>query len=355
MKTKIFKSINRVILVLVFLVVLFTMVVSAVEAPIILRWSSHDPPTGIIGPVIANWLDEIERQTDNKVKIQAYWGGALFSMLESLKSVADGVADISFVYPDVYPKQLAAVQVFQLIPWGPIEWESKRYVYQKCYEEIPAFKEELKSWNQRPILTLCGLPLAFCSRQPLTGIDDMKGKKWRAASKWNLEYLKNAGAIPTSIPSADVFMALQTGTLDGTLTNIDGMYMNKQHEAAPNVLATRELWMATPWYYTINLDTWNSLPKEIQEGILEASRIIEESFGTIYEEAINKIIDSMKAEGSTVNFITEEDVIKWVNEPALEGLEAVWIKETEEAGVENASEILQFVKEVVKEAIEKEK
>jgi len=355
MKGKIFRSINSTLLVLVLLVVLFCMVVRAAEEPIILKFSSHDPPTGIVGPVIENWLNEIEKQTDNRVQIQAYWGGALFSMLESLKSIADGVADISFVYVDVYPKQLAAHQVFQLIPQGPVKWESKRYVYQKCYEEIPAFEEEFKTWNQRPILTICGLPLAFCSQKPLTGIDDLKGKKWRAASKWNLEYLKNAGAIPTSIPSADVFMALQTGTLDGTLTNIDGMYMNKQHEPAPNVLATRELWMAAPWYYTINLDTWNSLPEDIQEGILEASRLTEEAFGSIYEEAIGKMVDSMRDEGCTVTFITEEDVIKWVNEPELERLEAIWIKDTEKVGVGNASGIMQIVKEVVKEAIEKEK
>ena len=77
-----------------------------------------------------------------------------------------------------------------------------------------------------------GLPGAFTGKNPLTSLDDIEGDKWRAGDKWGLRFLENAGAVPVSVPWGDVYMALQTGVIDGCFTNYDGLHLMKFDEVA---------------------------------------------------------------------------------------------------------------------------
>ena len=321
-----------------------------------LTYADHDPPSGLRVNSVKLWITEIEKETGGRIKIKPFFGGAMGKASEALKLVTDGSVDMAFVFPDFFPQQLVAHNIFKLFPQGPGKWENIRWVYEQCYKTIPAFSEELAKENQKTLYITSALPAAMCATYPLTSLDDLKGKKWRASSRWHLAYFKALGAVPVSVPWSDCYMSLQTGVIDGVLTDYDGMHDTKLDEAAPNIFVSPEVWFGTPFLHTINLDTWNSLSKEDQEGILRAAdTIASKNFGPAHEEEYHFIIDAEKKAGAKVVYWQISDLDKWNNNSAIPEVRKIWIKEATESGLVDAEGIMQKVKAIVEEAIKKEK
>ena len=321
-----------------------------------IKYSDHDPPGGMRTKFIKEvWLDEIVKQTGGKVKVQDFWGGALMSSKEIFKGIGDGVAQMGFFYPGHYPGQLVSYTIMKLFPRGPSKFENMAWLYHQMVKEVPEFAAEMKKANQMTLVYTAGLPGAFTSKKALTKLDDIKGQKWRAGDKWALKFLKNAGATPVSVPWGDVYMALQTGTIDGCFTNYDGLHMMKFDEVAPNLLISKELWYAMPFVHNVNLTFWNGLPKDVQEGILKASRIAEEKFAKVYEESFDKIMAAQKKAGLKVTVMSKADVLKWENKKELGAMQQEWIKEAAAAGLKTAPKVMEKMRLLVQQAIDREK
>jgi TRAP-type C4-dicarboxylate transport system substrate-binding protein len=321
-------------------------------AEVTLRYSDHDPPgamrTGFNKDV---WLPEIEKQTGGEVKIQDFFGGALFGSKEILKGIGDGVTDLGFAFPGHYPRQLLAHNIFNLFPRGPKKYEDMVWLWRKVNEEVPAFKAELKKANVVVVFYGAGLPAAFAGKKPIKRLADIKGDKWRAGSKWLLKYLGNAGAQPVAVPWGDTYMALQTGTIDGVLTNYDGLHMMKFDEVASNLLISKEFWFAVPLFHLMNADKFNSLPKKVQDGILKAGEIAEAKFGAVYDAAFDKVRSDQIKAGYAVNELSSADVVAWENRSELAKLQAEWVAEAKKAGLANAAQVMEQVRALHKQAL----
>jgi TRAP-type C4-dicarboxylate transport system substrate-binding protein len=300
------------------------------------------------------WFPDIEKRTNGQVKINQFWGGALLSGKEVLRGVSDNTANMGFIYPGWYPGQLPAFTVFKLFPRGPAKFENIIWLYRQAIKEIPEFSEQLKQFNQKNLMFTSGLPSAFCSKKPLNSLNDIKGDKWRAGDKWALRFLENAGALPTSVPWGDTFMALQTGTLDGCLTNYDGMHLMKFDEVASNILATKELWMATPFLHTINLDYWNKLPADVQQAILESAKMAEQKFANVYNTTFGKVMAAQKKAGYKVKMMSSEDVKKWESKDQLPKMQEQWVEEAVKAGMKNAAQFMEKMRMIHKQAMARE-
>jgi len=319
------------------------------------KYSDHDPPGGMRTQFVKNvWFLEIGKQTAGQIKFQDFWGGALLSSKEILRGIGDGVTNFGFVYPGHYPGELVSFTIFKVFPRGPSKFENMVWLYRKIYEEIPEFSAELKKVNQMTLMFTAGLPGAFTGKKALKRVEDIKGDKWRAGDKWALRFLKNAGAVPVSVPWDDVYMALQTGTIQGCFTNYDGLHMKKFDEVAPNLLVSKELWFAMPFIHNVNLDFWKGLSKDVQEGILKACQITERMFTKTYDESFDKIMATQKAAGYKVTVMSKEDVMKWENAAELEKMQKEWVQEAVAAGLKTAPSVMEKMKSLHKQALERE-
>lgn len=150
-------------------------------------------------------------------------------------------------------------------------------------------------------------------------------------------------------------MALQTGVVDGIVSNYDGMHRQKFDEPAKNILAGKAIGWSQPMYYCINLDTWNKLPEDVQQGILRASENTEKTFSEMYEAEFDRIVEAEKKAGCTVQFYSSEDVDRWADENCLEKLRKIFVDELTAEGIANSSEMLDQLKLIIEEGINKEK
>ena len=321
-----------------------------------LKYTDHDPTGGLRTDFYKNvFFAEITKQTNGRIEIQDFWGGAMFSSSEALQGVADGVADLGLIFPDFTPKQLILHQVYKMFPDGPAKYENIIKFYQDIYTEIPEFSKEIQKFNQTPILMTPGLPASFCSPKPLNSLDDIKGAKWRASSRWHLLFLKAGGAVPTAMPWGETYMSLQTGALDGSMANYDGVHMTKQDEAAPNVLVSRGLWWGTPFIVTVNNDVWEGLSEEDRQGILKAAEIASAKYADAYNGAIDQIFDAQVKAGMKVRYLEQSEVDKWVEICKSANAPEIWLKDLKDMKVQNAEAIVEKILALHRKAVDSDK
>lgn len=324
------------------------------EYEITLNYSDHDPPNGMRTNFIENyWFPEIEKETDGKVKINAIYGGGLLSGSQALSGVRDGVADMGLIYPDNYPNRMFSYELFKLFPEAPADFESMYSIFDRAMEELPRLREDLEKNNQKPLLITTGLPIVFGSSTELDSLSDIKGEDWRASSRWYMEALKNMGANPVSVPFDDVYMSLQTGMINGVMTNYDGFHMMNFYEAAPNIIVAPSLWWSAPFIHTINQDMWDRLPKDIQEGIMRATESAQKEFAKVYQKELEETIQEQREAGANVKIADDEDIAMFNDEELFESLRQTWVREAkEDHGIEDAEQYVEEMKRIMNDVSE---
>lgn len=348
------------IIILIFL--LFTFLISACgneseglkgeEDVITLIYSDADTPSTFKVKFIDEfWIPEIEKQTNYKVKIEANYGGSLLETTEVLEGVENGIADIGSIATEPYTDKLFSSTMFYHFPRSGEKWETISEIYQRAIEEIPTFEKEFEENNQRLLFIGSFLPVVFGATYNFESLDDLKGRDWRAASEAHQKLLQNAGANTVSVPFEDVYSSLQTNLIDGVMTNFSGFDSMKFYEIASNVLVVPQMWYATPNYFTINLDTWNNLSTDIQEGILKASEMAQEKFGEVYEGEVDKLIEEEMEKGVNIMIASDEDIEPFLDEEFLEEQRKLWIDELEKVhGDSNGSEYIRKLESIIEEA-----
>ncbi len=320
-----------------------------------LTFATNTAPVDYRGTAEKIWIEEIEKHTKGMVQIKPYWGESLLKGKEILKGVQDNVTNFGQVNINYYPKRLLTNSVIVLFQEGPKKFENILWIYHKFYNEIPAMNAEFEKFNQKPIFSYTVLPAATCFTQQVRTLDDFKGKRIRAASRWALAVLKGTGATPVSVPWGDCYMALQTKSIEGVYTNYDSLHRTKLYEPAPYVYVTKQLWMPTPYLININLNIWKKLPKDVQGQIGEARKAAESRVGGLYGKWFDKIVEEERKLGCTVTIATDKEIDQWTSMPEVRQIQEQWLTEVKKAGLKDAEKVLQRVGEIVRAGIAKEK
>lgn len=320
-----------------------------------IRYTDHDPLGGMRTQFVNDvWLKAIETRSSGEFEVRPFFGAALMGSKEALTGLGDGVADIGFVFPGHYPERLVAHTIFPLFPRGPAKYENMAWFYNQVYDRVPAFRAELAKAGVVPLFASAGLPGAFAAKYELGSLGDLEGYKWRAGGKWPLKYLETAGASPVSVPWGDVYIALQTGTIDGVFTNYDGLALMKFDEVAPNLLISKQLWYAVPFLHLANKKFYDGLSDAQRSALDAASDEAEQAFSDVYEATYESIREAEIAAGAKVTELSDADVLKWENSEKLAELQAAWVEEAKASGLEDADEVMAQVREILNEAIARE-
>ena len=136
--------------------------------------------------------------------------------------------------------------------------------------------------------------------RPIDKPEDLAGLKIRTpSSEWRVAMFKEWGANPTPMAFSEVFVALQTGTMDGQenpLTNIMGANFQ---EVQKYLSLTGHVY--SPTYLTSGAATWADLPDNVKAAAVEVAAGVQDWSLAEGEKADNELVDKVKAAGVAVN------------------------------------------------------
>ncbi|WP_026477343.1 TRAP transporter substrate-binding protein [Alkaliphilus transvaalensis] len=148
----------------------------------------------------------------------------------------------------------------------------------------------------------------FFTVKPISGIEDLRGMKLRVSNDPIMNgMVQGLGASPTVVAFGELYSALQTGVVDGAEQPIANYKSNAFPEVAPNLILDGHTLGAIQ--VVITDDAWDKLTAEQQDILVEAGKYASEFNRRISEEAENKVLEELKAEG--VNVVEVDDITPW--------------------------------------------
>lgn len=157
------------------------------------------------------WSERIAKASNGRLKIQGYWsmqlGGKAPQLLDQAR---DGVVDIVWTLPGFTPGRMPRVEPFELpfVHKDPLSTTLALQDFQEKY-----LGPDLKEYH--PLLLHVHAGFLFQTKDPILAMDDLKGKKIRAASRGGVWLLEALGATGIGLPLNEIPPALSKGVIDG--------------------------------------------------------------------------------------------------------------------------------------------
>ncbi|HYG87645.1 MAG TPA: TRAP transporter substrate-binding protein [Azospirillum sp.] len=146
------------------------------------------------------------------------------------------------------------------------------------------------------------------NRQPIVKPDDIKGIKLRVPQgTWRVKMFQAYGANPSPLAFSEVFVALQTGVMDGQENPLAQIYPARFQEVQKYLSMTGHVY--TPAYLTAGR-SWSKFSPEIQKALTEAARESEPEVYRIAAQLDEDLLKKLKEAGIQVNEADKDAFIK---------------------------------------------
>jgi tripartite ATP-independent transporter DctP family solute receptor len=141
--------------------------------------------------------------------------------------------------------------------------------------------------------------------RPIVKPADLAGMKLRVPEgKWRIKMFQAYGANPSPMSLSEVFVALQTGVMDGQENPLTQIYSSKFQEVQKYLSLTGHVY--TPAYLAIGKNKFASLPPDVQAILAQAAK---DTQAYVYEQAAkldNDLLAKIKAAGVKVNEVDKD-------------------------------------------------
>jgi TRAP-type C4-dicarboxylate transport system substrate-binding protein len=223
--------------------------------------------------LVRRFATEVERKTDGRLSFQVYPGSSLMKTVAQFSALRRGALDLS-LYPLAYAGGEVAEVNIGLMPCLVMSYEQGlAWRNADIGRELGGLLEK----RGVKILTWIWQAGGIASRAgAVIRPADTKGLKVRGGSREMDLMLKAAGGIISSLPSDEIYAAMQTGSLDSAVTSSTSLISFRLQEIAKNVTTGRD---GSFWFMLEPLLMSNqvleSLAPEERKAIIEVGASLE--------------------------------------------------------------------------------
>jgi TRAP-type transport system periplasmic protein len=282
---------------------------------------------------ITPWVQKVEAESGGKLKVQVFnamqLGGAPPQLFDQAK---DGVVDITWTVLGYTPGRFPKTEVFEL-PFMSSSAESSSKALQEYVEKFAA--DEFK--DVKLIAVHTHGPGLFHTKQPVVGLESLRGMKIRGGSRIINNMLTKLGATPVGMPVPAVTDALSKGTIDGTTIPWEVTPSLKVTELVKNhtTFAGKEGLYTQTFAFSMNKASYDKLPPDLK-------KVIDNNSGQVAAALFGKAMDDGDKAGREIavkagNKITElelAEVQRWRRTAST--VETDWINEVKGKGIDGA-------------------
>lgn len=267
---------------------------------------SHQFPSGSLTEgdfrdrLCRKFAAEVEKRTSGALKASVYPGSSLMKTNAQFSAMRKGALDMSLV-----PLSYAGGEVAETNA-GLMPALVPSYEQGAAWKTAEVGKLLSKVLDDKGVLIVSWVWQAggVASRaRPLVTPDDAKGLKVRGGSREMDMMLKQAGASVITLPSNEIYAAMQTGAMDAAMTSSTSFISFKLEEIAKHLTSGRQ---RTYWFMfeplMISKEVFNKLPKAQQDVVMavgaemevfarDAAKADDQAAAAIYAKAGAKVYD----------------------------------------------------------------
>lgn len=239
--------------------------------------------------------DRVNEMTDGRVEVRVYPNEQLGKERELIRSIKLGVVDITTTGETM--QNWAKLTAFCAIPYLIRDSEHLKKV---AGGEIGKLIEQnmIDEIGLRPIAYFERGARHLTSNRPIKTPEDLNGIILRVPNvPVFVKVWEALGAKPTPMTFSEVFTALQQGTVEAQENPYSFIYTSGFYEVQDYINLTRHVigWV----YVVIGEDKFQSLPKDIQDILIEAGQEMQDYHQSLFHEEEMELERILKEKGMT--------------------------------------------------------
>lgn len=276
----------------------------------VLKFSHQWAPGDLRDNWARNFISAVEKETKGSLKFELHPGGVLFKPQAQVDALRRGALDFC-IWPLGYSSGTYPLLSITDLP-GVVNSAEKGARFAKA--EVGKRLEAIAENAGMKIIGWGWLPTSIGSKGKLIrGPADVKGLKMRAAVKPVEMVFQSAGAAITTMPSSEVYMALQTGALDAFFTTDSSFVSFKLYDVIQYLTVGGDHCLMNGAFCLIMRPaTFKKLTPEEQKVILEVGEESAKAFAKDSNKITAEMVRVFKEKGVVVAEMSASDYEAWV-------------------------------------------
>lgn len=259
----------------------------------------------------------IEQDSKGRIKVQMFNVSEIASSPDVLKAIKSGVLDLAYGY-SFYFTEMPMANIISGLPMSWMSVEEGDAILDK-YGLRPLVEEAYAEQGVVYLGTMWTASYQFLTKSPMKSLADMRKMKIRAIGG-SAQMLQKLGVNTVSLPSEDLYVALQTGQIDGILWGAPFEYMDGKYYEAAGYLCDTPVFDPSNCDALFNAKTWGNLPPELQASVRKGVEFLSHAY---YERGMKDNDKALSTVFKDKHFALPEADIKEMTKAA----QVVWDEE----------------------------
>jgi TRAP-type C4-dicarboxylate transport system substrate-binding protein len=308
-----------------------------------LRFSTWHVPVGYeVKTVWVPMLDELKKKSKDRITYNMFAGGALGKGPEHFDIVAKGLSDMGYFTATWTPGRFPLTDVLSLATWvdgKDIATEIGNAMFKRVlHQEFPDVK----------MVELNGCIQAFLwTKKPVKTLEDVKGLRVRSPGGHQTNYIKALGAEPIFMPLGDVYLAMETGTIDGIVTCPPLVLSFKLHEVAKHGVVTT--FGCVSEGVIMNDNSWKKTPDDVKPLIEEVCHNPFHTTGGLTREVYKKMIKEITDKKVELYNLPAQEAERWYDR--FRDVTRKWVSDLEGKGLKAREVVKAYNEECEKRGV----
>ena len=264
---------------------------------VVIQAGTTSPPGNVQSLSLDEFAERVNARIGDQGKVEVYHSSQLGSDEEMLQKLRLGTQDIS--QPSTIMSTLVPEFGLFDLPYLVGSREHMVCIIDEIVWPILAPKAEergvklLGVWEN-------GFRHITNNVRPIVTPADLAGIKLRTPKGvWRVRMFEAYGANPTPMPFSEVFVALQTGVIDGQENPYVNIAAGRLQEVQKYLTETRHVY--TPSFPAVSMTKFNSYPEEVQTALVEEGRNLTSWVHELGSSMEDEVRDQLIAEGMEFN------------------------------------------------------
>ena len=237
-----------------------TKAVATFDWKLVMSWPLHFPASGV---AMDHFAADAAEMSEGRIKIKVFGAGELVGGLGVFDAVSQGTVELGHSASYYWAGKIPAAQFFCAVPFGMVAQEQNGWFYNADGLDL---WRELYARHDLYVFPAgnTGTQMGGWFRKEINNIDDFKGLKMRIPGLGG-KVIDAIGGTVVLLAVSEIFPALERGVIDAA--EWVGPYHDRRvgfHQAAKYYYYPGWHEPGTVSELMINLQAWESLPKELQ-------------------------------------------------------------------------------------------
>ena len=298
----------------------------AADGNLEIKLAYHLPTDHHLSKGMEHFAKKVAEKSQGKIKVTTFPAGQLYNDKSMNDAIMSGGLDMGLNSTAMWTTVIPAMNVLDV----PFLLPSYDSVAKALNGEVgKTLSAEMEKKGVRPLIWADYGYVQFAnSKKPIKTPEDFKGLKLRGYGEIPAETIKALGASPVTMGSAEVYMAIQRGTIDGQTSGTTAMYDRKMYEVTKYLTMTNHAFCE--FVLAVNDGFWKKLSDPQKKILQEAADEVRDEIRAATKAEDERAMKLLAEKGMEVYQIPAAEVGAW--QEATKSVREDFVKRTGEIG-----------------------